>query len=119
MNTRDTLAIGAALLAGAALTPVAAVAQSAKAAVDAAKAAGIVGEQADGYLGFVTGAADPALKAAVDQINAGRAQVYKEAAARSGATPQAAGESAFVQVVQPKLRPGEYYRPHGGGWVRK
>ena len=49
---------------------------SAKATVDAAKAAGVVGEQADGFLGFVTAAADPAIRAAVAEINAGRADLY-------------------------------------------
>lgn len=120
MQTRDILGVGAAVLAALAL-PVAAVAQSAsaKAAVDAAKSAGVVGEQADGFLGFVHGAGDPALSQAVAEINAGRAEVYREAAARSGATPEAAGASAFVTAIQPRLRPGQFYKPNGGGWVRK
>jgi uncharacterized protein YdbL (DUF1318 family) len=120
MHTRNILGVGAAVLAALAL-PVAAVAQTAqaKAAVDTAKAAGIVGEQADGFLGFVSGAADPALRSAVAEINAGRAQVYREAAAKSGATPEAAGASAFVNAVMPRLKPGQYYKPNGGGWVKK
>ena len=120
MQTRNILSIGAAALTALAM-PIAAVAQSAeaKAAVDAAKSAGVVGEQADGFLGFVTAAADPALKSAVAEINAGRAAVYREAAARSGATPEAAGASAFINAIQPRLRSGQYYRPAGGGWVRK
>ena len=120
MHTRDILGVGAAVAAALALPlPAAAQSAGAKAAVDAAKTAGVVGEQADGYLGFVTGAADPALRSAVDEINAGRSKVYREAAARSGATPQAAGASAFVNAIQPRLRPGEFYKPSGGGWVRK
>ncbi len=120
MHTSNTLALGAAVLAALAL-PVAAVAQSAsaKAAVDAAKAAGIVGEQADGFLGFVTGNADPAVRAAVAEINAGRAQLYREAAAKNGVSPEAAGASAFKTVVETRLKPGEYYKPAGGGWTRK
>ncbi len=120
MQTRNILGVGAAVLAALAL-PVAAAAQSAsaKAAVDSAKSAGIVGEQADGYLGFVTGAADPALRQAVAEINAGRAEVYREAAAKSGASPEAAGASAFVNAIQPRLKPGQFYKPNGGGWVRK
>ncbi|CAN7487966.1 YdbL family protein [Phenylobacterium sp. LjRoot219] len=120
MQTRDILGVGAAVLAALAL-PAAAVAQSAqaKAAVDSAKAAGVVGEQADGFLGFVTGGGDPALRSAVAEINAGRAQVYREAAARTGATPEAAGAAAFVNVVQPRIQPGQFYKPNGGGWVKK
>lgn len=120
MQTRDILGVGAAVLAALAL-PVAAVAQSAdaKAAVDAAKSAGIVGEQADGYLGFVSGGGDPAVRSAVAEINAGRAQVYSEAAAKTGATPAAAGAAAFVNAIQPRIRPGQFYKPAGGGWTKK
>ena len=120
MQTRDILGVGAAVMAALAL-PAAAVAQSAeaKAAVDSAKSAGVVGEQADGYLGFVAGGGDPALRSAVAEINAGRAGVYREAAAKSGATPEAAGASAFVNAIMPRLRPGQYYKPNGGGWVKK
>lgn len=110
------LAIAGAVFA----TGAVAVAQSdAKARVDSAKAAGIVGEQGDGFLGLVTGSADPAVKAAVDEINAGRAQVYREAAAKNGVSPEAAGASAFNTVIKAKLKPGEYYKPNGGGWIRK
>jgi hypothetical protein len=84
-----------------------------------AKAAGIVGEQADGFLGFVTPAADPALKAAVEQINAGRAEVYRQAAAKNGVSPAAAGAAAFETVIKAKLQPGQFYKPVGGGWVKK
>src|ERR1700731_3470646 len=41
-----------------------------KSVVDAAKAKGIVGEQGDGYLGFVKGSADAGTTAAVTEINA-------------------------------------------------
>jgi uncharacterized protein YdbL (DUF1318 family) len=117
---RNILGLGAAVLAALAL-PAAAVAQSAqaKSAVDAAKAAGIVGEQADGFLGFVSGGADPALRQAVAEINAGRAQVYREAAAKSGASPEAAGAAAFANAISPRVQPGQYYKPAGGGWTRK
>ncbi|WP_308237942.1 DUF1318 domain-containing protein [Phenylobacterium sp. J426] len=84
--------VGAAVLAAlVAATPVAAQAMNAKAAVDAAKAQGVVGEQADGFLGFVKPSTDTALKAAVDEINAGRAQLYREAAAKNGVSVEAAG----------------------------
>jgi uncharacterized protein YdbL (DUF1318 family) len=120
MRTQNLLGVSAATLA-ALLLPAAAIAQSAsaKAAVDAAKSAGVVGEQADGFLGFVGGAADPALRQAVAEINAGRAEVYRQAAARSGASPEAAGAAAFINAIQPRLQPGQYYKPAGGGWARK
>ncbi len=102
------------MIAGSAFADVAA----SKATVDAAKAAGVVGEQADGYLGFVK-SGDAATQAAVSEINAGRAEVYQQAAAKNNVTPAAAGAAAFQSVVMAKLKPGEFYKPAGGGWVRK
>jgi len=120
MQKTDFFNVGAAVLA-ALMVAQPAVAQSAntKSVVDAAKTAGVVGEQADGFLGFVKPSADTALKAAVAEINAGRAQLYREAAAKNGVSVEVAGASAFTNVVQAKLRPGDYYKPNGGGWLRK
>jgi len=91
---------------------------AAKATVDAAKAAGIVGEQSDGYLGFVK-PGDAATKAAVDEINAGRAGVYAQAAAKNGVSPAAAGSSAFTNIIQPKIKAGEFYKDASGSWKQK
>lgn len=120
MQGRDFFNVGAAVLAAlVASAPVIAQAANAKTVVDDAKAKGIVGEQADGFLGFVKPSTDPALKAAVAEINAGRADLYRQAAAKNGVTVEAAGAAAYVQVVQTRLKAGEYYKPAGGGWVRK
>ena len=88
-----------------------------KAAVDAAKAAGKVGEQADGYLGIVSGA-DASISAAVDDINVGRRSVYSQTAAKSGVTPDAAGQATGAQLIA-KTPPGQYIKPLGGSWTRK
>ena len=116
---RHDLSITAAVLAALAIAPAAAIAMDAKAAVDAGKTQGVVGEQADGFLGFVKPTADTALKAAVQEINDGRAALYRQAAAKNGVSPEAAGASAYTTIVQAKLKPGEYYKPAGGGWVKK
>lgn len=116
---RHDLSITAAVLAALALAPAAAIALDAKSAVDAAKAQGVVGEQADGFLGFVKPSSDTALKAAVQEINDGRAALYRQAAAKNGVSPEAAGASAYTTIVQAKLKPGEYYKPANGGWVKK
>lgn len=113
-NIFAVAAIVGTLIAGAAHADIAA----AKAAVDAAKAEGIVGEQADGTLGFVK-PGDAALKAAVSEINAGRLDVYRQAAARNAVTVEAAGAAAFQSVIQGKVKIGEFYKPVGGSWVRK
>ena len=89
-----------------------------KAAVEAAKAAGTVGEQADGYLGFVNGSADGATTAAVNEINAGRANVYAETAAKTGVTRDAAGQATGAQLIG-RVPGGQFFKPLGGGWTKK
>jgi uncharacterized protein YdbL (DUF1318 family) len=88
-----------------------------KAAVDAAKAAGTVGEQADGYLGIVS-SADGTVTAAVNEINAGRRQVYTQTATKSGVSPDAAGQATGAQLVA-KVPGGQYFKPIGGAWTKK
>ena len=88
-----------------------------KAAVDAAKATGTVGEQGDGYLGIVT-SADGTLTAAVNAINAGRANVYADTAAKSGTTRDAAGQATGAQLIA-RTPPGQFIKPLNGGWTKK
>ena len=112
------LIAGAAALLPATIIPVSAQSDAAKALVDGAKARGSVGEQGDGFLGFVMAAADPALAAAVAEINAGRAQVYRDTAARTGVTADAAGQATAQQLFA-RLPAGQYFKPLTGNWVRK
>jgi len=118
------LAVSLAVAGGAFLTvalpSVPATAQSAaqKAAVDGAKAAGQVGEQGDGFLGFVTNSTDAMLRQAVEAINAGRAQVYRDIAMKTNVSEQAAGEATAQQLFA-RLPAGQYFRPLNGGWTRK
>lgn len=91
---------------------------AAKAVVDAAKAQGIVGEQGDGFLGLVTGSADAQVAAAVQAINGGRRAVYSQTAAKSGVTPEAAGEATGKLLLE-RVPPGQYYKPLGGSWIKR
>jgi uncharacterized protein YdbL (DUF1318 family) len=100
------------------VTPALAQSAAAKTAVDNAKAQGLVGEQGDGFLGFVAASTDPALAAAVAEINAGRMQVYRETAMRTGVTPEAAGQATAQQLFA-RLPGGQYFKPLDGNWVRK
>lgn len=123
---RRQLSLGVAVLLATLLTCAAPIgmpfawadAANAKAIVDAAKAQGVVGEQGDGFLGLVTGSADSNVTAAVAEINSGRAAVYRDAAAKSGVTPAAAGQAA-AKVIFEKIPAGQYYKPIGGAWARK
>ncbi len=53
------------------------------------------------------------------EINAGRRQVYAQAAAKNGVTVEVAGASAFKSVVQDRLKAGEYYQNAVGVWTQK
>jgi uncharacterized protein YdbL (DUF1318 family) len=118
MNRSVNLALAAmAVLSLGAASPALAQSAAAKAAVDAAKAQGVVGEQGDGFLGIVSGG-DAALAAAVAEINAGRAAVYRDTAAKTGVTPEAAGQATAVQLLG-RLSSGQYYKPLNGAWTRK
>jgi uncharacterized protein YdbL (DUF1318 family) len=113
---RSLLAIvlGLSLAAGGAMAQSA----GAKAAVDSAKAAGVVGEQGDGFLGLVTGAAAPDVKSAVAEINAGRAKAYADIASKTGVAVAAAGE-ATARQLQSRLPAGQYFKPEDGSWTKK
>ena len=95
----------------------AAVAQSRDA--DSLRSTGQVGEQADGFMACVA-TCDAALRTAVAEINAKRADAYRRAAAEAGngATAQAAGQAAHRQILA-RLPAGQWYRPLNGGWTKK
>ena len=100
------------------ITPAFADAASDKAAVDAAKASGTVGEQADGYLGFVSGTADAGTTAAVTAINAGRADLYASTAAKTGVTRDAAGQATGTLLIS-RLPAGQFFKTLEGAWTKK
>jgi len=89
-----------------------------KSVVEAAKSTGTVGEQGDGFLGFVSGSGDATLSAAVAAINAGRAALYAETAAKTGVTAEAAGQATARQLYA-RIPAGQWYKPLGGSWTRK
>ncbi|ATY32934.1 YdbL family protein [Sphingomonas psychrotolerans] len=85
-------------------------------AYSAARAAGQVGEQPDGYLGVV-GASTPTLQALVNNINIQRKKQYTAQAA-NGSTVQ---QMAFVTGCNLILRsaPGEKYQAPDGRWLTR
>lgn len=111
MRTRALSAMAALAVLGLAATPALADRDPAYAA---ARAAGKVGEQVDGYLGIV-GAADPALQRLVDDINIKRRAVYAEKAKENNATLEAYALTAGCQAVA-RTTPGEKYRAPDGSW---
>ncbi|MDX1292980.1 MAG: DUF1318 domain-containing protein, partial [Hyphomonas sp.] len=73
-------------------------------AIDAAIAAGQVGERIDGRLGVI-GSADPSLIRKVQEINNRRAAKYAEVAAETGTTVAEVARITGEKQIS-KLRPG-------------
>ncbi len=95
------------------------VAQTADPVVEAARGAGVVGEQSDGYLGIRAGGnADLAKR--VSQINIQRRAVYTDtAAAKAGVTVVDVGAATACQLFQNRVAPGQFYRTTAGEWQQR
>ncbi|MGE0596374.1 MAG: YdbL family protein [Hyphomonadaceae bacterium] len=82
-----------------------------------ARAQGIVGEQADGFLGFPPGANVSAdIRARVDQINIRRRAVYTERAAQRNVTINEMAAAVACEILQGRVPVGERYRDESGQW---
>jgi uncharacterized protein YdbL (DUF1318 family) len=82
-------------------------------AYQAARAAGQVGEQTDGYLGIV-GTPSPALRALVNNINIQRKAKYTQAASNGATVEQMAFTSGCNLILA--TTPGEKYQAPNGSW---
>ncbi len=83
-------------------------------AIDAARAAGVVGERYDGYLG-VAGVASAAVRSQVATINIQRRSLYSRLAASKGVSPQDVGITAGCQLLA-RVDVGEAYVSVDGAW---
>lgn len=82
-------------------------------AYEAARAAGQIGEQPDGYLGFVT-APTPAIRNLVTDINIKRKAAYTNGAPAGSTVEQFAFTTACNLIA--KTKPGEKYKAPDGSW---
>jgi len=80
----------------------------------AARAAGQVGEQQDGYLGVV-GGQSAAINAMVRDLNNKRRQVYTEGAAASKSTVQEYATATACRLLA-DTQPGEKFQAPDGSW---
>lgn len=85
--------------------------------LDQAKSQGLLGEQADGYVGVVDGGSAEAKSLAKD-VNQKRRQSYKEIADKRGTSVDAVAALAGAKLVD-RAAKGEYVRGTTGGWVKK
>jgi uncharacterized protein len=86
-------------------------------AVDAARAAGWIGERFDGYLG-VAAPVTAAVRSQVASINIQRRKLYSNLAARRGVSPADVGVTAGCQLLA-RVTVGESYMLAEGGWRRR
>jgi len=107
------LAIAATLIGA----PAAAIADD---VVDAARAAGVIGEQADGYLGVAAGqTASADLRARVDQINIRRRALYSNRAAERDVTVNEMAAAVACEIFAERIAVGERYRDENGQWRQR
>ena len=82
------------------------------------KADGLIGEQADGYIGFVTSNVSPELRALVEDTNAKRKAGYQKIAQKQG-TSLSDVEMVGGNTAIEKTLPGNYIRDANGTWHKK
>lgn len=111
MRTTALAALLAVATLGMAATPALAQRDPAYAA---ARAAGTIGEQPDGYLGIV-GGANQSLQTMVNDINIKRREIYAQKAKENNATQEAYALTAGCQAIA-RTVPGEKYRAPDGSW---
>ncbi|MEL6508138.1 MAG: YdbL family protein [Pseudomonadota bacterium] len=113
--TRFMVALAALVMSVTLLTP----AQALPRAVAQAKANCIVGEKADGYLGFVPGkTAGTDLRRQVRGINQQRKSAYASLARKNGVSVEVTASLTAEKLIR-AARPGECVRGTDGRWVKK
>lgn len=86
-------------------------------AVDAARAAGAVGERYDGYVG-IAAPVSAAVRSQVATINIKRRSLYSSLAARKRASPQDVGITAGCHLLA-RVAAGQSYMLSDGAWRRR
>lgn len=97
--------------------PAAASAQAAASVIVPARAAGLIGERFDGYLGLVV-VPNENLRKQVGAVNIKRRALYSDLARRRGVTAQEVGVSAAC-VLLGRVAVGEAYQLSEGPWRRR
>ena len=118
---KRNIAIASALAALAAAVAFSLPAAAQDAALNQARSQGLIGEQADGYLGYVPGASISAdLRGRVEQNNIQRRALYTRRAAERGVSVNEMAAAVACQVFErPQIAVGERYRNEGGQWRQR
>lgn len=83
-----------------------------------AKAAGLVGERNDGYLGYVATPPTEEVKTLVKSVNDKRRAKFSETAGKNNIRTEQVADRFYQRAVQ-ETDSGEYYQNATGGWVKK
>lgn len=83
-----------------------------------ARAAGLVGEQVDGYAAFVKPNGDVELKRVLNEVNAARRETYTQIAQANGQSVDAAAQVAAKTNIE-RLPAGIFVRDSSGQWKQK
>jgi uncharacterized protein YdbL (DUF1318 family) len=87
--------------------------------LDDARAAGQVGERADGYVALVDAGAPANVKQLVDDVNAKRRAAYQKIAAEKSVPTEQIGAITAEKIIREILKPGMYYMDASGSWKQK
>lgn len=79
---------------------------------------GLIGEQADGYLGLVTQNVPAHIKKLVDDTNAKRKDGYQKIAAKQGTSLSEVEKVGGMTAIEKTLK-GNYIRDTNGVWHKK
>ena len=91
---------------------------AAAASLDAAKAAGQIGEGLDGYLHLVDENAPADLKGLIVDVNTKREAKYKSIAAKRGVSLDSVASQAGAKLIE-RTPAGQYVLAANGKWKRK
>ncbi len=90
------------------------------AALNQARAEGLVGEQADGYRGVAPGASVSAdVRARLDLTSLRRRALYTQRAADRGVSVNEMAAAVACEVFGARIAVGERYRDEGGQWRQR
>lgn len=82
------------------------------------KAQGLIGEQVDGYIGFVTANVPADVRKLVEDTNARRKAGYQKIAEQQGASLADVERVGGITAIE-KTLPGNYIRDDSGVWKKK
>jgi len=108
----------AALLLGATATSAAAYQAGRDPAYQNARETGLVGEKADGYLGFAV-PPSATIRALVEDINIKRKAAYSKEALANGATVEEMALRSGCRLIVERTVAGEKYQTPSGQWMTR